>query len=33
MSDPLLHDALRLIQEIVIEAKGSPLPREADPRI
>lgn len=29
MTDPLLHDALRLIQEIVIEAKGSPLPREA----
>ena len=28
MADPLLRDALRLIQDIVTEAKGSPLQRE-----
>ena len=33
MSDPLLRDALRLIQDIVIEAKGSPLSREAVRRV
>jgi adenylate cyclase len=33
MSEPLLREALRVIQEIVIEAKGSPLPREAVRRV
>jgi adenylate cyclase len=33
MTEPLLRDALRLIQDIVIEAKGSPLGREAVGRI
>jgi adenylate cyclase len=33
MSEPLLRDALRLIQDIVIEAKGSPLSREAVRRV
>ena len=33
MTDPLLHDALRLIQDIVSEAKGSPLSREAVRRL
>ncbi len=33
MTDPLLRDALRLIQDIVIEAKGSPLDREASRRV
>jgi adenylate cyclase len=33
MSDPLLRDALRQIHDIVIEAKGSPLDREAIRRI
>ena len=28
MADPLLRDALRLIQDIVTQAKGSPLHRE-----
>jgi hypothetical protein len=29
MTDPLQRDALRLIQDVVIETKGSPLDREA----
>src|SRR5687768_9363884 len=33
MADPLVRDALRLIQDIVIEAKGSPLDREALRRV
>ncbi len=33
MSDPLLRDALRLIQDIVIEAKGTPLDREGVRRV
>jgi adenylate cyclase len=33
MTDPLLRDALRLIQDIVIDAKGSPLDREAIRRV
>src|ERR687892_2025956 len=33
MSDPLLRDALRLIQDIVREAKGSALDREAVRRV
>ena len=33
MADPLLRDALRLIQDIVIEAKGSALDREAIRRV
>ena len=33
MSDPLLRDALRQIQDIVTEAKGSPLDREAFRRL
>ena len=33
MTDPLLRDALRLIQDIVIEAKGSPLDREGVRRL
>jgi adenylate cyclase len=33
MADPLARDALRLIQDIVIEAKGSPLDREALRRV
>jgi adenylate cyclase len=33
MTDPLLRDALRLIQDIVTEAKGSPLDREAVRRV
>ncbi len=33
MTDPLLRDALRLIQDIVIEAKGSPLDREGVRRV
>lgn len=33
MTDPLLRDALRLIQDIVTEAKGSPLHREAVRRV
>lgn len=33
MSEPLLRDALRLIQDIVTQAKGSPLDREAVRRV
>ena len=33
MTDPLLRDALRLIQDIVAEAKGAPLEREAIRRV
>ena len=33
MTDPLLRDALRLIQDIVMEAKGSSLDREAVRRV
>jgi adenylate cyclase len=33
MSEPLLRDALRLIQDIVTESKGSPLDREAVRRV
>ena len=33
MTDPLLRDALRLIQDIVIQAKGSPLDRESVRRL
>jgi len=33
MADPLVSDALRLIHDIVIEAKGSPLDREALRRV
>jgi adenylate cyclase len=33
MSEPLLRDALRLIQDIVVEAKGSPLARDATRRV
>lgn len=33
MTDPLVRDALRVIQDIVTEAKGSPLPREAVRRV
>jgi adenylate cyclase len=33
MTDPLLRDALRLIQDIVLEAKGSRLDREAVRRV
>ncbi len=33
MADPLVRDALRLIHDIVIEAKGSPLDREALRRV
>jgi adenylate cyclase len=33
MSDPLLRDALRQIQDLVTEAKGSPLDREAFRRL
>lgn len=33
MSEPLLRDALRLIQDLVSEAKGSPLPPEAAGRL
>lgn len=33
MDEPLLRDALRLIQDIVAEAKGSPLGREAVRRV
>ncbi|HEV3010558.1 MAG TPA: adenylate/guanylate cyclase domain-containing protein, partial [Burkholderiales bacterium] len=33
MTDPLVHDALRLIQSIVTDAKGSPLDREAVRRV
>jgi adenylate cyclase len=33
MSEPLLRDALRLIQDIVVEAKGSPLGLEAIRRV
>src|SRR5688572_12190311 len=33
MSDSMLRDALRLIQDIVTEAKGSPLDREAVRRL
>jgi len=33
MTDPLLRDALRQIQDLVIEAKGSPLDREAIRRV
>jgi adenylate cyclase len=33
MSEPLVHDALRMIQDIVAEAKGSPLDRQAMQRV
>jgi adenylate cyclase len=33
MSDPLLRDALRIIQDVVTEAKGSPLDRQAVRRV
>jgi adenylate cyclase len=33
MTEPLLRDALRLIQDIVMESKGSPLDREAVRRV
>jgi len=33
MTDPLLRDAMRLIQDIVAEAKGSPLDREGVRRV
>jgi adenylate cyclase len=33
VTDPLLRDAMRLIQDIVIRAKGSPLDREAVQRV